>query len=318
MPLPILAPIIGGLIGTAAAPAIGMSTALAAGLGSFVGGLAAGQNPGQAALGGIMGALVPGIAGAAGKGAQAAASAGAQAAPQMAAGEIAKQTIASSAAPAATQQALTEATKKAIDPGKAIELASTLISGGQEEQRQAPPPGPMRMRLGEGQAPSSADAMSNFASAPVSNFASAPVAIEPVLPPTGVQRIPLQPVSAGVGSLAVGELERRGLNTLPNLSDREETYRMAVREFARGGLIRGPGTGTSDDIDGMIYQSGRPVEHIKVSNGEVILSKKDLAAADPDGDADRAAELIGNAPNGTRAKKAAQMLMGMPEFRGVG
>ena len=60
-----------------------------------------------------------------------------------------------------------------------------------------------------------------------------------------------------------------------------------LMQFAGGGLIQGPGTVTSDSIPGVITQNGRPVEEIAVGNGEVILSGKDLANMDPDGNMKR-------------------------------
>ena len=47
-------------------------------------------------------------------------------------------------------------------------------------------------------------------------------------------------------------------------------------ESGIGGLIQGPGDVTSDSIPGGIMQNGKKVEEILVSNGEVILSGKDL------------------------------------------
>lgn len=87
-----------------------------------------------------------------------------------------------------------------------------------------------------------------------------------------------------------------------------------LRPYREGGMIQGPGTVTSDSIPGMIMQNGRPVEQIAVSNGEVILSGKDLAALDPDGDMERAARKLDSVPNGSRGKMAAKMyadMMGM-------
>ena len=57
----------------------------------------------------------------------------------------------------------------------------------------------------------------------------------------------------------------------------------------------------------MITQNGRPVEEILVGNGEVILSGKDLAAMDPDGNMKRAGMRLGGAANGTRGAEAARM-----------
>lgn len=80
-----------------------------------------------------------------------------------------------------------------------------------------------------------------------------------------------------------------------------------VQGFARGGLIEGPGTVTSDSIPAMIYQNGKPVEEIAVSDGEVILSGKDLAGLDPNGDMGRAARKLDSVPNGSRGAMAAKM-----------
>ena len=81
----------------------------------------------------------------------------------------------------------------------------------------------------------------------------------------------------------------------------------AQAESGIGGLIQGPGTVTSDSIPGGIMQNGQKVEEILVSNGEVILSGKDLAGLDPDGNMERAGMRLGNAPNGSRGAEAARM-----------
>jgi len=88
-----------------------------------------------------------------------------------------------------------------------------------------------------------------------------------------------------------------------------------IAQFAEGGLIRGPGTVTSDSIPGMITQNGKPVENILVGNGEVILSGKDLANMDPDGDMKRAGMRLGGAANGTRGAEAAKMFAEVSEMR---
>jgi len=85
-------------------------------------------------------------------------------------------------------------------------------------------------------------------------------------------------------------------------------------EFARGGLIEGPGTGTSDDIPAMIYQDGQPVQEAALSNGEVVLSLKDLEQLGG-GDAELAGQLIGDAPNGTRGEAAAKMFASMNGYK---
>ncbi len=90
-------------------------------------------------------------------------------------------------------------------------------------------------------------------------------------------------------------------------SDVERMSQGGIAQFVEGGLIGGPGTVTSDSIPGMITQNGRPVEEILVGNGEVILSGKDLAAMDPDGNMKRAGMRLGGAANGTRGAEAARM-----------
>jgi len=81
-----------------------------------------------------------------------------------------------------------------------------------------------------------------------------------------------------------------------------------------GGLIEGPGTGTSDDIPAMIYQDGNPVQEAMLSNGEVVLSLKDLRNIGG-GDAEMAGQMIGDAPNGTRGAVAAKLFRNMQEFK---
>jgi len=89
-----------------------------------------------------------------------------------------------------------------------------------------------------------------------------------------------------------------------------------IAQFAGGGLIQGPGTVTSDSIPGVITQNGRPVEEIAVANGEVILSGKDLANMDPDGNMKRAGMRLGGAANGTRGAEAARMFAEVRKMKG--
>jgi len=84
-----------------------------------------------------------------------------------------------------------------------------------------------------------------------------------------------------------------------------------VLNRAEGGRIVGPGTPTSDSIPATIYQDGMPVGEAALSTQEVVLSHKDLAAMDPDGNYERASEIIGNAKNGDRAKAAAELYLKM-------
>ena len=88
----------------------------------------------------------------------------------------------------------------------------------------------------------------------------------------------------------------------------------AARGGLMGGLIEGPGTGTSDDIPAMIYQNGNPVQEAMLSNGEVVLSLKDLRNIGG-GDAEMAGKMIGDAPNGTRGAVAAKLFRNMQEFK---
>lgn len=44
------------------------------------------------------------------------------------------------------------------------------------------------------------------------------------------------------------------------------------RNFAQGGAVDGPGTGTSDSIPAEIYQDGKPVQKAKLSDGEFVMT----------------------------------------------
>jgi len=44
--------------------------------------------------------------------------------------------------------------------------------------------------------------------------------------------------------------------------------------FSSGGIIKGPGTGTSDSVPGVVMEGGRAIRPIAVSNGEAILNAK--------------------------------------------
>jgi hypothetical protein len=71
---------------------------------------------------------------------------------------------------------------------------------------------------------------------------------------------------------------------MPNLSDRDMAYRMAMeamqrRGYAVGGYVEGPGTGTSDSIPAKIYQDGRPVQEAALSDGEFVMTKKAVDGA---------------------------------------
>ena len=53
-----------------------------------------------------------------------------------------------------------------------------------------------------------------------------------------------------------------------------------------GGLIEGPGTGTSDSIPGMIYQDGVPVQKAALSNEEFVMTRDAVKGAG-NGDMDK-------------------------------
>ena len=71
-------------------------------------------------------------------------------------------------------------------------------------------------------------------------------------------------------------------------------------EFAMGGMIEGPGTGTSDSIPAQIYQGGNPVQEAALSDGEFVMTNAAVAGAG----------------GGDRAKGAAKMYQMMKQFEG--
>jgi len=54
------------------------------------------------------------------------------------------------------------------------------------------------------------------------------------------------------------------------IEERDDIRPFETQYAARGGLIEGPGTGTSDDIPAMIYQDGNPVQEAMLSNGRLF------------------------------------------------
>lgn len=109
----------------------------------------------------------------------------------------------------------------------------------------------------------------------------------------------------GVGSLNQGQMPMMN-GQMPNLSDpmTAATLAMAVRspqmqygsimggapqvqtQFNVGGYVQGPGTGTSDSINSMIYQNGMPVQEARLSDGEFVMTENAVRGA---GDGDREA-----------------------------
>jgi len=71
--------------------------------------------------------------------------------------------------------------------------------------------------------------------------------------------------------------------------------------YAMGGMINGPGTGTSDSIAAMIYQNGVPVQEARLSDGEFVMTE-------------RAVRGVGN---GDRSKGAAKMYEMMKKYEAM-
>jgi hypothetical protein len=117
----------------------------------------------------------------------------------------------------------------------------------------------------------------------------------------------------GIASLNQGQMPMMG-GQLPNLSDpmTAATLAMAVRNpqmqygnimappagFAMGGYIEGPGTGTSDSVDAVIMQNGRPVQEALLSDGEFVMTER----------------AVRGAGGGDREKGAARMYEMMRQF----
>lgn len=55
--------------------------------------------------------------------------------------------------------------------------------------------------------------------------------------------------------------------------------RRAMQGYARGGMVRGPGTGRSDSIPARIYQGGRPVQEARLSDGEFVMTNRAVMGA---------------------------------------
>ena len=67
---------------------------------------------------------------------------------------------------------------------------------------------------------------------------------------------------------------------------------------AKGGMLSGPGTGTSDSIPAAIYQDGGRVQEARLSDGEFVMT----------------ADAVKGAGGGDRAKGAAAMYKMMNRF----
>lgn len=95
--------------------------------------------------------------------------------------------------------------------------------------------------------------------------------------------------------------QRRQLETGERVPDYRGTPAFDYRygsNFARGGMIEGPGTGTSDSVRARIYQGGRPVQEARLSDGEFVMTNR----------------AVRGAGGGDRAKGAAEMYRMMQRF----
>jgi hypothetical protein len=99
----------------------------------------------------------------------------------------------------------------------------------------------------------------------------------------------------GIASLNQGQMPMMG-GQLPNLSDPMTAATLwqwlsaALRcstatscyprlGFAVGGYVEGPGTGTSDSVDAVIMQNGRPVQEALLSDGEFVMTERAVRGA---------------------------------------
>lgn len=117
----------------------------------------------------------------------------------------------------------------------------------------------------------------------------------------------------GIASLNQGQMPMMN-GTLPNLSDPMVAATLAAAAlrpqmqynmpmgFAMGGMIEGPGTGTSDSIDAVIMQNGQPVQEALLSDGEFVMTER----------------AVRGAGNGDREKGAARMYEMMRKFENGG
>jgi hypothetical protein len=95
--------------------------------------------------------------------------------------------------------------------------------------------------------------------------------------------------------------QRRQLETGERLPDYRGTPAFDYRygsNFAKGGMVEGPGTGTSDSVRARIYQGGRPVQEARLSDGEFVMTNR----------------AVRGAGNGDRGKGAAEMYRMMQRF----
>jgi hypothetical protein len=76
--------------------------------------------------------------------------------------------------------------------------------------------------------------------------------------------------------------QREQMRTGERLPDYQGTPAFDYRygsNYAKGGMVKGPGTGTSDSIPSRIYQNGRPVREARLSDGEFVMTNRAVRGA---------------------------------------
>ena len=235
-----LLPVIGGIAGAYFGPA--GSAALNTALGSGIGTLVAGGDAKDAIKNAIIGGGATAGLGAMGVGPGAA---------QSAAGKAATE--------AAAQQAITEeATKQAI----ASEAAKGGILGSGISVGDVVVGSSLLGLLGVGDEDITDDGPRELESRP--DYKGTPI--------KGIFRDPVTAISYDTAEEHEDAIKKR----------QQQVTAMAlggIVSLNAGGLIEGPGTGTSDSIKAGIYQNGKKVQEARLSDEEFVMTRKAVAGA---------------------------------------
>ena len=235
-----LLPVIGGIAGAYFGPA--GSAALNTALGSGIGTLVAGGDAKDAIKNAIIGGGATAGLGAMGVGPGAA---------QSAAGKAATE--------AAAQQAITkEATKQAI----ASETAKGGILGSGISVGDVVVGSSLLGMLGVGDEDITDDGPRELESRP--DYKGTPI--------KGIFRDPVTDISYDTAEELEDAIKKR----------QQQVTAMAlggIVSLNAGGLIEGPGTGTSDSIKAGIYQNGKKVQEARLSDEEFVMTRKAVAGA---------------------------------------
>jgi len=235
-----LLPVIGGIAGAYFGPA--GSAALNSALGSGIGTLVAGGDAKDAIKNAIIGGGATAGLGAMGVGPGAA---------QSAAGKAATE--------AAAQQAITEeATKQAI----ASEAAKGGILGSGISVGDVVVGSSLLGMLGVGDEDITDDGPRELESRP--DYKGTPI--------KGLFKDPVTDISYDTAEELEEAIKKR----------QQQVTAMAlggIVSLNAGGLIEGPGTGTSDSIKAGIYQNGKKVQEARLSDEEFVMTKKAVAGA---------------------------------------